>query len=182
MSIRAFIAIGLPEGIRRDLTLLQALLPLPRRQEPEDLHLTLAFLGEQPEPLLEALHDGLMALRASPFPLLLQGAGLFGGARPRVIWAGVAENPALRHLQSRVARMAVQAGIPVAAQGFAPHVTLGRAGALEPDQRARLEAAVVAADGFRAGPWQVEAIVLYASYLGRKGARYDVLAEYPLAG
>jgi 2'-5' RNA ligase len=180
MTIRAFIAIGPPEGIRRDLAMLQALLPLPRRLEPEDFHLTLAFLGDQPEPVLEALHDGLSGLAAAQFSLTLEGAGLFGGVRPRVIWAGVAESALLRHLQARVARVAVQAGIPVATQGFNPHVTLGRAGALEPDQRARLEAAVAAAHGFRAGPWQVEAIGLYASYPARKGARYDLLADYPL--
>lgn len=182
MTIRAFIAIGMPEPIRRDLAMLQALLPMPRRLEPDDLHLTLAFLGEQPEAVLEALHDGLSALRAAPFPLLLEGAGLFGGPKPRVIWAGVAENPALRHLQARVARVAVQAGIPVSAQDFAPHVTLGRAGAMEPEARTRLEVAVAAAHGFRAGPWQVEAMGLYASHLGRKGARYDLLAAYPLTG
>lgn len=178
--IRAFVAIAPPEEVRARLVLLQHLLPLPRRQEPEDLHLTLAFLGEQPDRVLEAVHDGLEALRAEPFPLMLSGVGIFGGAKPRVVWAGVEDSEALRRVQAKAARVAVQAGVTLP-KGFTPHVTLGRCGAMEEAARLRLEAAVVAEQGFRAGPWMVSEIGLYASHPGGAGPRYELLTSYPLA-
>ncbi|SEN06869.1 2'-5' RNA ligase [Gemmobacter aquatilis] len=179
--IRAFVGIAMPEEVTARLRLLQFLLPLPRRTEPEDFHLTLAFLGEQPDPVLEAVHEGLEALVIAPFALELRGVGLFGGAKPRIAWAGVAANPALIHLQAKVARIAVAAGVPVAARDFAPHVTLGRFPPPDPEAALRLEQAVVAEQGFHAGPWLVPDIRLYASHSGGKGPRYESLAAYPLA-
>ncbi|HMO70432.1 MAG TPA: 2'-5' RNA ligase family protein, partial [Paracoccaceae bacterium] len=88
--IRAFVALLPPPDIRSRLTVLQFLLPLPRRVETADLHLTLAFLGEVPDAVLSGLDEGLSRLRMAPFDIDLSGVGLFGGARPRSAWAGVA--------------------------------------------------------------------------------------------
>lgn len=179
--IRAFVAIALPPAVRAQLNLLQFLLPLPARVEPEDLHLTLAFLGEQPDDRLQAVHEGLESLAVAPFSLTLAGVGLFGGAKPRVVWAGVAPQPALGHLQAKVARVAGQAGIPVPARDFAPHVTLGRFAPPDPATALRLERAVAAEQGFRAGPFLVDGFGLYASARRARAPRYDLLAAYPLA-
>ncbi|MDQ1849380.1 RNA 2',3'-cyclic phosphodiesterase [Gemmobacter fulvus] len=178
--IRAFLALPIPEEVQSRLRLLQFLLPLPRRVPPDSFHLTLAFLDTQPDAVLEAVDDGMMALRAAPFALSLRGLGLFGGDKPRAVWAAVAEAPALIHLQAKVARVAAVAGVPVAARGFTPHVTLGRFAPPPPEQAMRLERAVVADQGFHAGPWLVEEIGLYASMPGAEGPRYDLLASYPL--
>lgn len=124
--IRAFVAIAMPEDVVNRLRLLQFLLPLPRRVEPEDFHLTLAFLGEQPDHRLEAVHDGLERLAFPPFALELRGLGLFGGAKPRLAFAAVPELPDLIRLQAKIARIAVAAGIAVPSRDFHPHVTLGR--------------------------------------------------------
>lgn len=179
--IRAFVAIAMPEDVTSRLRLLQFLLPLPRRVEPEDFHLTLAFLGEQPDHRLEAVHEGLERLAFPPFALELRGVGLFGGAKPRTAFAAVPPLPDLIRLQAKVARVAVAAGIAVPARDFHPHVTLGRFAAPEPDQAIRLERAVAAEQGFHAGPWAVTEIGLYASYPQSRGPKYDLLASYPLA-
>lgn len=178
--IRAFVALSLPAEIRARLNLLQFLLPLPRRVDPADLHLTLAFLGEQPDDRLQAVHEGLESLAAAPFSLTLAGLGLWGGARPRVVWAGVAPQPALGHVQAKVARVAGQAGIAVPSRDFAPHVTLGRFAPPDPAVALRLEQAVAAEQGFRAGPFLVDGFGLYASAPRAQGPRYDLLAHYPL--
>ncbi|MDR0808122.1 MAG: RNA 2',3'-cyclic phosphodiesterase [Gemmobacter sp.] len=174
--IRVFVALAPPEDLRRRLVVLQHSLPLQRRQEPEDLHLTLAFLGAQPDSVLEMVHDGLKALRAEPFTLMLSGVGIFGGAKPRVVWAGIEASEALHRMQARVA---VQAGV-TPPKGFTPHITLGRCGAMDEAARLRLEAAA-AGQGFRTGPWIVSEIGFYASYLGTRGQRYELLASYPLS-
>lgn len=177
---RAFIALPIPEDIRPQLRLLQAVLPLPAWVEPEDFHLTLAFLGEQPDHVLQDIHEGLEALSMPPFPLELSGCDTFGGAKPRVIWAGVVPSEPLVRLQAKVAQVAVRAGVPIGTKGFVPHVTLGRFRTPDPDTVARLERAIVAQQGFRAGPWLAADFALYASHPRTHGPKYEILSDYPL--
>ena len=82
--IRAFIALPLPDEIRASLRLLQARLPMPSTVDEADFHLTLAFLGEQPDHVLQDIHEGLSELRMPPFTLELAAVNSFGGAKPRV--------------------------------------------------------------------------------------------------
>jgi 2'-5' RNA ligase len=179
--IRAFLGIDLPPAVRGALQVQQFLLPLPRKVEPEGLHLTLVFLGNCPEPALEAAHEGFEMLRASGFALSLQGLGLFGKDRPHTAWAGVAPSPPLVHLQARVETVARRAGCPIDARKFLPHVTLGRFPPPDPAGTARLERAVATGAGFRTAPWDVTGLTLWRSHLAGKAPRYEVLARYPLA-
>ncbi|MFC3117545.1 2'-5' RNA ligase family protein [Jhaorihella thermophila] len=73
--MRAFLAIGLPDAAVRDIRRLQARLPVGRAVPRDNLHLTLAFLDDQPEEALEALDAELQALRAPGFDLRLSGLG-----------------------------------------------------------------------------------------------------------
>lgn len=177
---RVFLGLEVPGAIRSALTLQQFLLPLPQRVAPEAMHLTLLFMGEQPDPVIEAAHDGFAALSVAPFDLRLAGLGLFGGARPRAVWAGVAPSDALLRLQARVDRAARMAGIDPPARRFVPHITLGRFAPPAPDVAMRLERGV-AESRLQDGPWRVEAMVLWESHLSAKGARYDELARYDFA-
>ncbi len=179
--IRAFLGIDLPPAVRGALQVQQFLLPLPRRVEPENLHLTLVFLGERPEPVLDAAHERFEALRENGFPLSLQGLGLFGKARPHTAWAGIAPSPPLMHLQAKVETIAHRAGCPDDARKYVPHVTLGRFPTPAPLDAARLERAIALGSGFRTEPWQVRELTLWQSHLTGKGPQYRPLARYPLA-
>ena len=178
--IRAFLGIDLPHSARGALQVQQFLIPLPRKVEPESLHLTLVFLGNCPEPVLEAAHEGFEALRKRAFSLSLQGLGLFGKAKPHTAWAGVAPSPALAHLQAKVETIARRAGCPVDARKFVPHVTLGRFPTPDPAEVARLERAVALGVGFRSDPWEVTELTLWRSHLTAHGPQYEVLVRYPL--
>ncbi len=178
--IRAFLALPVPQEVRARLTVLQALLPLPRRLEPVDFHLTLTFLGEQPEAALRDLHDRLEALRQAPFDLTLTGAGLFGGARPRAAWAGVAPSEPLARLRAKCDRAARATGIAVEARRFLPHVTLGRFPPPAPEDALKLERAVAGEAGFPVGTMAVQEVVLYESQRGATAPRYAPLARYAL--
>lgn len=179
--IRAFLGIDLPQPVRGALQVQQFLLPMPRKVEPEKLHLTLVFLGDCPEPALEAAHEGFTALRENRFTLALRGLGLFGRDKPRVAWAGVAPSPGLLHLQAKVEGIARRAGCPVDARKFTPHVTLGRFQPPPPADVLRLERAVAMGQGFQSDPWDVTELTLWRSHLTGKGPHYEVLARYPLA-
>lgn len=179
--IRAFLGIDLPPAVRGALQVQQFLLPMPRKVEPENLHLTLIFLGDCPDPALEAAHDGFEALRERRFNLSLQGLGLFGKDKPRAAWAGVAPSPDLLHLQTKVETIARRAGCPIETRKFVPHVTLGRFPPPPPPDAMRLERAIAMGQGFRTDPWEVTNLTLWRSHLTGKAPHYEVLARYPLS-
>lgn len=176
--IRAFAAIAVPEAVRADLARLQAVLPLPRPLDPEGFHLTLAFLGEQPELALDEAHLALAALHPPAFTLRVQGAALFGGDRPRVVYAALAAEPALTALQAKVDTALRRAGLEPEARRFTPHVTLGR---VRPNRAevARLEDAVAATAGFTATPWPVDGFGLWRSDPAPGGRSYTEMVRYP---
>jgi 2'-5' RNA ligase len=177
--IRAFAALALPEPVRFDLMLVQQGLPVPRAVPPESLHLTLVFLGEIPERQLEDVDAAFRAVAAPGFELALAGVDLFGGARPRVVYAGVAANPALDRLQRKVETAARSAGLPLPGRRFVPHVTLARLPERFAD-RVRLEQAIASRGGYAAPRFAVGDFRLFRSHLGSEGASYAELARYPL--
>lgn len=120
--MRLFIAILLSDAMRDALLAMQAEM---RRQNvqasytpAENLHLTLAFIGDYPDP--DAVLDALPPL--SPFELRLQGFGAFGD----LWWAGLEDSPALEGYVKRLRRQLAQAGIPFDRKRFSPHITLAR--------------------------------------------------------
>ncbi|WP_209425189.1 RNA 2',3'-cyclic phosphodiesterase [Pararhodobacter sp. SW119] len=179
--IRAFIALPLPAEIRSQLAVTQFLLPLPRPVPPANMHVTLAFLGEVPEAVLEEADTAFAALRAAPLTLSVSGLGVFGGEKPRNVHASLAPSPALDHLQGRIVQAARRAGIRVAGRRFVPHVTLGR---MSPGQVGAHELAKAFGEigAVASPPFTVAEFALYRSILRADGPVYDVLAEYPLGG
>lgn len=99
---------------------------------PENIHLSLKFLGEvddsrEPElraALKQASGDGSEARAVT---LHIEGFGVFPHyRRPNVLWAGVTPDPALELLQHGVEQAFAPLGFPTEARAFRPHVTLGR--------------------------------------------------------
>jgi 2'-5' RNA ligase len=101
---------------------------------PGNIHLSLKYLGdveEAREPALRAALKQAAGSRAEARPLSVQieGFGVFPDYhRPRVLWAGVAPDPALELLQHGVEQAFAPLGFPTEARAFRPHLTLGRAG------------------------------------------------------
>ena len=179
--IRAFIGIALPDGHAEALERLQDSLPLGRAAPPENFHLTLAFLGEQPEHLLEEVHYRLEDLRAPAATLEIAGLGTFGKRDASVVFAEVAQDATLRQLREKVRNAVRGAGLDLARERFRPHVTLARIGGrLEPEDLERLRGWLERNAAFRLPPVPVTEITLYRSTLTRSGALHDPLARYAI--
>nr|MCR4935671.1 RNA 2',3'-cyclic phosphodiesterase [Oscillospiraceae bacterium] len=86
----------------------------------ENLHLTLAFIGEYPD--AEAVLEVLSSVSFSPFALQLEGMGCFGD----LWWAGMAASEPLTALAGKLRRALAAAGIPFDRKRFSPHITLLR--------------------------------------------------------
>ena len=179
--IRAFVSIRPPEEALHRLVAAQAGLPAGRLVAPENLHLTLAFLGEQPEPVLEDLHYALGAIRCPAVWLELGGMALFEQQRAQIVAMEAVAGPALARLREKVSQAARSAGIALERSRWRPHVTLARLNQPPlPEEAARLREFVAARAGSRAGPWPVAEFELTRSWLGRAGAAYEAMAEYAL--
>jgi 2'-5' RNA ligase len=179
--IRAFVAIRPPEAVAAALVAAQAGLPAGRPVEPGTLHLTLAYLGERPEPEIEDAHYALAAIRAPGFELSLAGLGMFEQGRGRVVLAEVVPAPALVWLRDKVVQAVRGAGIAIERGRFRPHVTIARMNAApSPEEAARLRDFVAGGAGLRIGPFSVGEYALIRSRLGRSGPAYEALASYAL--
>jgi len=183
VTIRAFVAVLLPEAVRdrihRTAAGLRARAASVAWVRADNLHLTLRFLGEVEPTALGAINGALAqaAGTVAPFPVTLGGLGGFPGPRaPRVVWVGVTEGGGgLVALHAGVEAALGAVGVTPEGRAYHPHVTLGRArgGRSGPDVGGPRD------EGWGGlGPLRVEAIHLMRSELARGGARYSTLGEH----
>jgi RNA 2',3'-cyclic 3'-phosphodiesterase len=186
--MRLFVAIVPPAAVLAELAAavrpLQAEAPDLRWASTSSWHLTLAFLGEVNERILPDLNTRLerAARRHPPQRLAIAGGGAFPApSRARVVWAGAAaDNRALRALAGSVAAGARRSGAPPPDESrkYHPHLTLARC--REPANVTTLTAALA---GFSTSAWTAQSVHLIRSYLGGgQASRYEVIADWPLAG
>jgi RNA 2',3'-cyclic 3'-phosphodiesterase len=184
--MRLFLAIELEATLRRALreatAPLRAIVPDAGWVAEDRLHLTLKFLGEQPETLVPQLTQQMSAVAARhwPMPLRLGGVGAFPSLRrPRILWIGIAPAPKLELLQHDVEEGCAALGVEVDGKPFRPHLTIGRLRGTE-DREAIREMARVAREIRFRGDALVTAIHVVQSTLTPTGARYERLAQAPL--
>lgn len=145
-QVRAFIAIELPDEVRRALSRLQQDLKTQtvapvKWVEPRNMHLTLKFLGnigvDTVVDIVKAL--GEAAKGVSPLSLGVSGLGAFPDAgRARIIWVGLTGDiSGLRRLQQNIDKALAVLNIPPEKRPFSPHLTLARLrdGATNADRR-----------------------------------------------
>ena len=187
---RLFVALDPPDAVRRRLAALAVELRRgagPAADEvrwvpPEDVHLTLQFLGAVPEERLPDVDAAVRAAAAAARPLSLEvkGAGGFPSARrPRVLWVGLeGDVAALAALAADLGRRLAPIGFPPEDRPFAAHLTLGRA--REGRGSPGLAGALSRASDLPGAPWRATELVLFESHLSPKGPRYERLAQAPL--
>lgn len=170
-SKRLFVAIDIPESITEQLVELNPHLPGVRWLKPEQMHLTVSFLGNVGPIAEETLREKLAAVRFTAFFMPVRGVGSFPAkGRPNVIWIGVGGgHPQLFHVHKRVQEAALGAGLEPELRAWHPHITVARcrdvsAEAIRPFLKANAE--------LEAGLVRVESFSLYSSIPGPIGSAY----------
>jgi 2'-5' RNA ligase len=176
--MRLFVALTLPDQLRSRLSGLCNGLPGARWVAPENLHLTLRFIGEVDGRDAEDIDAALCGIHSPRFPLALAGVGEFGDERRlRSVWVGVEPSEMLERLQAKVEQAVQRAGQPPEKRKFKPHVTLAR---FKSHPGGRLESYFAERSLFRSEPFEVSEFTLYSSFLAHEGAIYSPEAAYPL--
>ncbi|PZC48245.1 MAG: 2'-5' RNA ligase [Chloroflexi bacterium] len=188
-QVRTFIAIELPPGVKRVMEdaeqELKAASPAPVRWvKPDNVHLTLKFLGNVQTALIPGLVDGVREAVAGlgPFHLAVARLGAFPNpARARVLWVGLeGDLESLSDLQQRVEGVTARRGFPKDERHFSPHLTLGRVNNASSDRQRLLKDAL----GGVAMPldvaFEVTEIVVMRSDLRPGGAVYSPLGRASL--
>lgn len=149
-----------------------------RWTRPDQVHLTLAFLGDVRDRHLDELEERLTraAVRRSAFGAAISGGGAFPDvATARVLWAGLSADVPLEPLATGARTAAATSGIAVDGQRFRPHLTVARLG--HPEDVTRWVRLLDAYEGPR---WTADRLTLVESHLGEGRPRYEVAGEYPL--
>jgi 2'-5' RNA ligase len=139
-----------------------------RPTAPGNVHLTLAFLGDQPRRIARELGAAAARISAPSFDVVLDSVDSW--RKNAVAWAGVQSvPPPLVELQQKIARSLLASGLEPEERPFAVHVTLARR--ITVAVRRPLVPPLV---------WHVTAFALVASELDAAGVRYRVLSSWPL--
>jgi RNA 2',3'-cyclic 3'-phosphodiesterase len=183
--VRLFVALEIPSEVRGNLAaMVEALRTIskePRWVRPENLHVTLKFLGEVPETKLDAVRTALAQIRSEqPVKLDFRGLGFFPNEKhPRVFWAGIEASANLMKLPGDIEGAMEKLGIPRERRPFSPHLTLARFE--RPAVPEKLHAAIAESAQRDFGTLQTNEFHLIQSKLKPSGAEYTTLASFPFA-
>jgi len=179
-TLRLFVAIDPPPEVRRALGDLRGDLAGARWTGPDQMHVTLRFIGSVETAVAGKIASALAAATVPAFSLSVSGFGVFPSFRaPRVLWAGLSPGDPLRELAGKVEEALASTGaVAREEKPFSPHLTLAR---LDRTRPAAVRSWMEGREKFVAGPWEVSEFFLYASRLTPAGAVHTRLATFPLA-
>lgn len=173
---RLFVAVDIPETVKERLTLMSCGVPGARWVSPDQMHLTLSFIGEVDSETFGNILEVLAEISFEPFLMQLSGVGFFPPrGRPKVLWVGVEPNQTLLQLQQRVDSILRRRCRISAQRKFSAHITLAR---LKNSPSSKVgnylsQHALYLSDSF-----EVNNFSLYSSVLGSRGAKHFLEQHY----
>ncbi|CAG9622144.1 RNA 2',3'-cyclic phosphodiesterase [Sutcliffiella rhizosphaerae] len=184
MKNHFFLAIPLPGSWKEEFSFyiqkINSKFPFARWVHPDDLHITLAFLGSVDEDQKEKLKVLLrkVAKEHATFPLSFSELGTFGNQHsPRIFWYGTEESYALHELRKDVYQACEKVGFQLDTRPFHPHITLARKwvgpGSISRDTLPEYSTIK--------NTFNVRSIILYETHIN-KIPKYEAKAEFPLIG
>lgn len=184
MQLRTFVALELPEEHKQSIVAQLAILSraYPRGMnwvKPENLHLTLLFIGDTPREAIPRIQRSLEGIceRIQPFALRMLGCELFPAVNPRLLWVKLeAEDKSIFSLPKTMVKELAQYNIKPDLKPLKLHVTLAR---IKAPQSPELEREFLQTD-LSADASMYDRISFYRSSLQPDGPVYTALAEYDL--
>jgi len=175
---RLFVAIDLPPDVVAQLQELCYGVPGARWVQPEQMHLTLRFIGEVDGGVFQDIKEGLADIKTEGFALQVKGLGFFPPRKtPRVLWAGIEPVEQVSGLRRRIDNVLLGLGLAPEGRKYAPHITLAR---LQDTPLARVGRFLAGNGLFATEEFPVSEFHLYSSQLTAKGAFYALEASYKL--
>jgi 2'-5' RNA ligase len=182
-SIRSFIAFDIEEEeviqklveAQRALVLTQAHLKIVK---PENIHVTMRFLGNIDESMVEKIYQKMRETPWEPFEFQIRGLGVFPHLRyPRVVWAGIQKGyEQLKAIFNTLEPNLRKLGFPPDPKGFSPHITIARVKSGR--NKAELAKKVMELADYEFGTVKARCLRLKKSTLTPKGPVYFTLKEY----
>ena len=173
--VRLFFGLELPEELHQRL--IAGGIERARFVAPENLHITLRFIGEVDEPTMRDVALAADGIRFEPVLITLNGAGHFESrGRVSAVWLGGEHSAPLMALRDRLEAAMVRCGLPPERRRFKPHVTVARLTQGRPNE---IHHWLAANSMFRAVPFIAARFVLFSSAIGRGGPRYTAECGFP---
>lgn len=177
--MRLFIAIEIPDDLKKSLGSMRVDIPGAHWVSMEQIHLTLAFLGEVAETTVELLTGKLASIHAPGFRLCFSGTGCFPNRRrPHVLWVGLEPEPRLNDLVASVHSAVLACGIPQEERPFSPHITLAR---IKLSTSRNFDAFLDQHQKQELPPFSVREFTLFQSRLTPQGAVHIPVKNFSLA-
>ncbi len=189
MKIRSFIAINLPDSLKKELGFLIEKLKKENKKIPikwvsnEGLHITLHFLGSQEESILEKVGEAIerkisqLHLNKNKIELFLTNFGGFPNlSRPRVLFINLESQnlQILEKFQKELGKEIEKLGIEIDKRSWTPHITLARFRIpTTPNLRSQIS-------NIKNLSFEVRSIDLMKSELTPSGAKYSILKSFKL--
>jgi len=181
-TIRSFFAIDIEdEMIVRRLAEAQGMLANTgadlKLVKPQNIHLTVRFLGNISPPMVDAIYEEMKQLSFAPFEIELRGLGAFPKlSYPRVVWAGIRKGAdqlvkIFEQLEPRLRGL----GFKPDSKGFSPHLTIARVRTGR--NKAQLIKLVRELEDYEFGAVKAECLRLKKSVLTPQGPIYTTLRE-----
>lgn len=177
-TVRLFTAIEIPLELKRKITALPNLkLDFQSRAHPDDLHITLKFLGDVDVAMLPVIEDALADMKKpKKFGMEVSGLGLFSKKDKKVLYAAVPSVRQISLLADQIAQRVMKAGIVLEQKPYIPHVTIAR---LNNDKN--FEVYKKQHDRSIHAQWNVTAFHLMRSAIKAEGEkRYSIVQTYEL--
>lgn len=178
--MRLFVAIPIPESVKKSLGDLQQPIEGVRWQQKDQLHITLKFLGDTDRDRVQDLQAHLNEINCSAFSITLNGFGYFPNSKqPRVLWAGIEKNKSLIKLYREVERQCTNLGFEEETRSFKPHITIARTDGVP---KRDIMSFINQHKQFCISDVPVEEFVLYESKLHPEGAKHSRVKTIELMG
>jgi 2'-5' RNA ligase len=170
--MRLFLGLPIPPELAQTITRRAQTIELPkgRRTAPENLHLTLVFLGEVAEPKLPPIEHELVELNFAPLQVKLTSLNTF--PRAGVLIAEIEPTRQLLYLQANVAAAMARCGFPPEDRPYHPHITLARF-----HSPLRLNKSQQTLPPSLQRNFTADTVNLYLSHSSPTGSHYEILAQ-----